>query len=327
MANPKTAPTIPTGPPNDVAHLNQLLTRLEKERERPAIVYWTTPLARISLGAELPLFDQLRALGQSPALDVVLHTSGGATEAPWRFISLIREYTKKLSVLVPHRAHSSGTLIALGADEIIMTPLSALSPIDPSRRHPLLPKREGAEEPEPISVQDMRHAMQFIQDAAPDNPEFVYTPEAMAQIFEALFDKIHPLAIGAIEQSYALAKLIGERCLGTHMNGKEDPDRIRAIVSKLCDDYKSHQYQIGRAEAKELQLKVTNASGPVDEILTELLMFYNARPIGPFGASNRPDTNQIAWIDSIRVKFRCEQKFVLAKNGQMDVKGDVWVPY
>ena len=173
----------------------------------------------------------------------------------------------------------------------------------------------------------MRHAMQFIQEAASNNPEFVYTPEAMAQIFQALFDKIHPLAIGAIEQSYALAKLIGERCLGTHMNGKADGNRISTIVSKLCDDYKSHQYQIGRAEAKGLNLKVKNATGPVDEILTELLLFYNARPLGPFGPNNRPETCQIAWIDSVRMRFRCEQQLVVAQKGQIDVKGDAWIPY
>ena len=332
MANPKTAPTIPTKPPDDKAPLDDLLNRLEKERGHPVLVYWTTPLARISLAAEMPLFDQLRALKQSPELDLVLYTAGGDTEAPWRLISLIREYTKKLVVLLPHRALSAGTLIALGADDIIMTPMSALGPIDPSRRHPLLPKLEGAQEPEPISVQDMRHAMQFIREAASHNQEFVYTPEAMAQIFEALFDKIHPLAIGAIEQSYALAKLIGERCLSTHMKGDGDAARIREIVGKLCDDYKSHQYQIGRAEAKELKLKVTDASGPVDEVLTELLLFYMARPVGPFSADGslnpgRTVTNQIGWMDSTRMKFRCEQNLAVAQKGQLEVKGDGWIPY
>ena len=327
MANPKTSSNIAAPPPDDAEQLRGLLTKLEKARDRPALVYWTTPMARISLAAELPLFDQLRALNHPRELDVVLHTFGGDTEAPWRFISLIREYTEELSVLIPHHALSAGTLIALGADEIIMTPLSTLGPIDPSRTHPLLPKREGAKEPEPISVQDMRHAMQFIQEAASNNPEFAYTPEAMAQIFQALFDKIHPLAIGAIEQSYALAKLIGARCLATHMKEEEDTERISTIVSKLCDDYKSHQYKIGRTEAKALQLKVTNASDPVDRILTELLTFYSARTIGPFGVSGRPDTNHIAWMDSVRMKFRCEQKFALTKNNQMEVKGDAWVPY
>ena len=81
MANPKTAPTIPTKPPDDKAPLDDLLNRLEKERGHPVIVYWTTPLARISLAADIPLFDQLRALKQSPELDLVLYT-----EAPPVFL-------------------------------------------------------------------------------------------------------------------------------------------------------------------------------------------------------------------------------------------------
>ena len=233
MANPKTVPNLPNRPPDDAAKLDLLLDELEKARKRPTLVYWTTPLARISMVAEIPLFDQLRATSYPNGLDVILNTTGGDTEAPWRFISLVREYTDKLSVLIPHYALSAGTVIALGADEIVMTPLSTLGPIDPSRRHPLLPKRDGAEEPEPISVQDMRHAMQFIQEAASSNPKFEYTPEAMAQIFDSLFDKIHPLAIGAIEQSYALAKLIGARCLGTHMKDEGDAEKITKIVTQI----------------------------------------------------------------------------------------------
>ena len=327
MANPKNAPNIPNQPPDDAAQLNALLGELEKARGRPALVYWTTPLARISMAAEIPLFDQLRATSYPEGLDFILNTTGGDTEAPWRFVSLIREYTDRLSVLIPHYALSAGTVIALGADEIVMTPLSTLGPIDPSRRHPLLPKREGAEEPEPISVQDMRHAMQFIQEAASSNPGFEYTPEAMAQIFDSLFDKIHPLAIGAIEQSYALAKLIGARCLATHMKDEGQAETITKIVSKLCDDYKSHLYRIGRKEAKALELNVVNASAPVDTILTEILKFYNARPVGPFGSGGRPEKTQIAWIDSIRIKFRCEQKIAQVKNNQIEVQGDAWVPY
>ena len=326
MANRKNVPSTPSAPPDDVQQLNSLISRLEKERERPAIVYWTTPLAQISVGAELPLFDQLRAIGPSQGIDLVLNTGGGVTEAPWRFISLIREYTENLSVLIPHFALSAGTVIALGADEIVMTPLSTLGPIDPSRSHPLLPKRDEASNPEPISVQDMRHAMKFIQkDVNPGNADFTYTPEAMAHILSALFDKIHPLAIGAIEQSYALAKLIAQRCLGTHMKDEGDVEKIEEIVRKLCDDYKSHLYRIGREEAKELELKVSDASPPVERILSELVAFYNSRPVGPFGSGDKT-TKQIAWIDSIQIRFRCNQLFTKVK-ADLEFRGDVWVSY
>jgi len=322
-------PAVPPAPPVDKAALDTLLGRLEQERGRPTIVYWTSQLARISLGVELSLFDQLRSLGRKPAIDVVLFTSGGDTEAPWRIVSLIREFCDKWSVLVPHRALSAGTLIALGADEIVMTPLSALGPIDPSRGHPLLPRREGAQEPEPISVQDMRHAMQFIREGAPAG--VVYTPEAMARIFSALFDKIHPLAIGAIEQSYALAKLIGKRCLETHMKSIEDPAQIQKIVDRLCDDYKSHSYQISRREAKEIGLKVVDASTEVEEALHDLVKFYVARPVGPFSGgpirSGQEVKLQIAWMDSLRLKFRAEQSAVVGPKMEIQPRGDQWVAY
>jgi hypothetical protein len=244
----------------------------------------------------------------------------------------MREFCETLSVLIPHRAVSAGTLIALGADEIIMTPLSILGPIDPSRSHPLLPKREGANEPEPISVQDMRHAMQFIREAASSKEAgLVYTPDAMAQIFSALFDKIHPLAIGAIEQSYALSKLIGTRCLETHM-GTADADRekIASLVDKLCDQYKSHSYPISRNEAKAIGLKAKDATPAVEEGLMEVYAFYAARNVGPFGPQIGPGKTvkmHIAWLDSSRAKFRVEQDAVLGQGGKFENMGDRWLLY
>ena len=211
-----------------------------------------------------------------------------------------------------------------------MTPLSVLGPIDPSRAHPLLPRREGAKEPEPISVQDLRHAMQFIRDAAATSGStFVYTPEAMAQIFGALFDKIHPLAIGAIEQSYALAKLIGKRCLETHMDAEKDKGQISKIVDRLCDDYKSHGYQISRREAKDIGMKVTDADPETETILIDLLKFYNSRQVGPFGQvkSGETVTTHIAWIDSLKLKFRAEQHLMVRPNNEMNPLGDQWSPY
>ena len=42
-------------------------------------------------------------------------------DAPWPIISLLREYCESLAVLIPFRAHSAATLIALGCDEIVMS--------------------------------------------------------------------------------------------------------------------------------------------------------------------------------------------------------------
>ena len=171
--------------------------------------------------------------------------------------------------------------------------------------------------------------MQFIRDAAGQGTQMPYTPEAMAQIFTALFDKIHPLAIGAIEQSYALAKLVGTQCLSTHMDRATQGGAIKAIVDKLCDDYKSHAYQINRREAKAIGLKVVDASPNVASAMMDLLKFYTARLVGPAQKLTKGQTfkTHIAWLDSTALHFRVEANYLVVDGGELKPQGDQWLAY
>src|SRR3954470_7768710 len=67
-------------------------------------------------------------------LDIVLHTPGGLVLAALQIAQAIRGHKAKTTVFVPHYAMSGGTLIALAAGEIVMTPYSVLGPIDPQLR-------------------------------------------------------------------------------------------------------------------------------------------------------------------------------------------------
>lgn len=321
-------PLAPDVPADDGDITKQLIAKVEKLRQSRVLVYWTSPFAKMGDGSVPSLYDQLEAIGDVDHLDLILHTGGGDVEIPWRMVALIREFAARFSVIVPHRAASAGTLLAIGADEIVMTRYAALGPIDPSRNHPLLPRREG-EPQEPVSVQDMRHAMQFIREAGRVDEEFIYTPEAMAEIFTALFDKLHPLAIGAIEQSYALSKLIGTRCLETHMKTKAEQAAIPAIVDHLCDGFKSHAYQIPRREAKAIGLKVTNANKKLDAALMTLYRHYASRPMLPPVAPppGVPFKTHIAWLDSVGHLLRCEMDQQVQPDGQATPMHDRWTAY
>ncbi len=60
------------------------------------------------------IYDHLEA-GKKKAkngVDLFIHSNGGQGTVPWRIVSLIREYTKTLAVLVPHHAFSAATLLA-----------------------------------------------------------------------------------------------------------------------------------------------------------------------------------------------------------------------
>jgi len=68
-------------------------------------------------------------------VDLVLHTPGGLVLASLQIARAVRQHKGKVTVFVPHYAMSGGTLIALAADEIIMSPHAALGPVDPQVGH------------------------------------------------------------------------------------------------------------------------------------------------------------------------------------------------
>jgi ClpP class serine protease len=78
--------------------------------------------------------DVLRAIQMTDdelPLDIILHTPGGLVLAALQIAWAIREHKGKVTVFVPHYAMSGGTLLALSADEIVMSKHAVLGPIDP----------------------------------------------------------------------------------------------------------------------------------------------------------------------------------------------------
>lgn len=64
-------------------------------------------------------------------LDIVIHTPGGLVLASLQIARAIKRRPGKVRAFVPHHAMSGGTLIALAADEIVISPHAVLGPVDP----------------------------------------------------------------------------------------------------------------------------------------------------------------------------------------------------
>jgi len=77
--------------------------------------------------------DLLHNVQPSSDVDLLLHTGGGDIDAAEKLISMVRRKVRnaQLRVVVPDYAKSAGTLMALGADAIVMSDSSELGPIDP----------------------------------------------------------------------------------------------------------------------------------------------------------------------------------------------------
>ena len=67
-------------------------------------------------------------------LHVMLYTQGGDGETALRLVRQAQSRCRELTVIVPDQAKSAGTLFVLGADRILMGPISDLGPIDPQLR-------------------------------------------------------------------------------------------------------------------------------------------------------------------------------------------------
>ncbi len=194
---------------------------------------------------------------------------------PWRLVSMIREYCYKFSVLVPYKAHSSATMIALGADEIVMSNLSEISPIDPSTANvfnPLDPV--NPQNRIPISVEDV---MAYFDMAK--NKFRIKGDEELSRIFTKFVEanpQIHQLALGNVNRIHNLIRVLAKRLLKSHAVQLKE-EEIEKIVDYFTEKLYSHQYLIGRKEAKEdLGIKTIVAAGDdLSKAMTDLYEEYN----------------------------------------------------
>ena len=117
------------------------ISQIERERQSRVILLVHRQETMRFLGFPLARYidindseDVMRAIQMTDAdvpIDLVLHTPGGLVLAALQIAKAVREHTAKVTVFVPHHAMSGGTLIALAADEIVMSKHSVLGPIDP----------------------------------------------------------------------------------------------------------------------------------------------------------------------------------------------------
>jgi ClpP class serine protease len=90
------------------------------------------PIARyIDMDDAEQVLLAIRTTPPEQPIDFVLHTPGGLAIAALQIGRALKAHKGKVTVFVPHFAMSGGTLIALAADEIVMSEHAVLGPIDP----------------------------------------------------------------------------------------------------------------------------------------------------------------------------------------------------
>jgi len=251
-----------------------ILRRIEHARRSRVIVYVTgdrQPFnTQIAEDAVTLVHRHLALIGKVPSLDLLLYSRGGDMLTPLRLVNLIRAYCDTFGVLIPYRAHSAATLLALGADEIVMGPLAELSPVDATAYHPLNPKNTlNPQELLPISVEDIISFLELAREAAGLDKEH------MAQAFDRLCTDVSPIALGNAFRTIKMGRLIARKMLELHIDAAKDVKRIDRIVDALTRDLSVHAYPLGFREARdELALPVVRAAGGLERDLSAAYAEY-----------------------------------------------------
>lgn len=229
-----------------------LYREIERERARPLIVYVTSTRrnaeAQIARDAICELLAQLQALpAGTKKLDLLVGSNGGDATVAWRIVSLIRERVQSFAVLVPQAAFSAATLIALGADEIVMHPHGNLGPTDPQ----ITNRAKGLQ----FGSEDLAAFLKFARD------EVGLTDQLpLLELFKQFSAEVGFVGIGVAARSSQLTQTMGEKLLRLHMKSESQLQKAKLISEVLSTKFFHHGYPVSRSEAKEIGLPIADSN-------------------------------------------------------------------
>lgn len=250
--------------------LKDVYQKISKLQNSKIIAYVTGDRRNMEtqIGADVvDIFGKhLESIGKTHRITLILYTLGGDTMATWNIVNLIREYCDELEIIVPRKARSSGTIMCLGANKIILTHQSTLGPIDPSLNSPLGTKVKinGQEISLPTSVESVKGYFNLAKHELG-----IRTSRDLIQAFLKLSETLNPLLIGDVYRRQGQIKMIAQKLL-VYQNCKKK--QKTSIINFLCSDSGSHDYAINYTEAKQLGLNVELASAELNSLIND---WYN----------------------------------------------------
>jgi len=236
----------------------EIIQALEKARGSRVLCYFTGDRRdqETQIGDDvLPCVSgHLAQIGKVKQLDLLLYSRGGNTLTGFTLANALREFAESVEVLVPFRAQSCATLVALSANNIVAGPFAQLSPIDPSITTPHGPTIDQGTEKKfiPVSVEDVANYFELVRSDLGLKEE-----QNLASALAHLCQRVSPLALGAVYRAREQIGMLATKLLGLHM---KDQERISRIVKQLTRELLSHDYVISRREARSIGLPLTDAT-------------------------------------------------------------------
>ncbi|OPL19366.1 MAG: hypothetical protein AVO35_11280 [Candidatus Aegiribacteria sp. MLS_C] len=276
-------------PPVLFDQTQELIKEIDGMLDGDLITYWNNPDGSVCGNDVMGFYQMLERTGKRNRLYIFLKSNGGNGQASLRIVSLLRMYCEELVALIPLECASAATMIALGADRIIMGPMAYLTAVDTSITHKLSPLDRDNNRVA-VSLDAMNRVIKLWRDekdSQSGNP------------YQSLYQYIHPLVIGDADRSNSLSVKLSRDILSFHI---EDEGTIERISHALNSWYPSHDYPIIAREARAVGLNAVDMDSRIHDLLLDLNEVYSEmgqNAITDFDA-NRYHNNEIVNIIETR---------------------------
>lgn len=246
----------------------QYLARLAAKTGRETILYATKWMQGAGIDpASLSITDEdIQGLMEviygltGPDLDLIIHSPGGSVEAAEAMLSYMRSKFEHIRAIIPGMAMSAATMLACGANGIVMGKHSFIGPIDPQL---IVPTPFGLQAvPAQAVLEQFRQAQQECQD-----------PSKMGS-WMPMLSQYGPALLVQCKHAIDLSQQLASEWLRKYMfNGDTSlQSKADSIAQTLADHnvFKSHGRHVSRIQAKEVGLLIEDLES--DQDLQDLVL-------------------------------------------------------
>lgn len=239
----------------------------------------------VERGVDNEFINKVGKYKRAKNLLMLIVTPGGDADVAYRIARCAQDNYEQFIVFVSGYCKSAGTLCVLGANEIVMSDLGELGPLDVQlyKKDELGEMHSGLVIGEALELlQDQAFSMfenyfLKIKQRSKGTVTFKTATETAAKmvtgLFQPVYSQIDPTIMGDIGRSMTIAKDYGERLLIKSGNFSS------ATLDLLVESYPSHGFVIDRREAESLFSKV-RAPSEEEEVLAQVLRHSSRYPNG-----------------------------------------------
>jgi hypothetical protein len=235
------------------------------------------------------LIDCISDMPKRKNITLILVTEGGSADAAYRMARCLQENYENFTCIVTGYCKSAGTLLAIGANRLVMTDSGELGPLDVqmTKKDELGEAQSGLTVTSAISALHERsfsafeHFFLAIKRRSGNRITFKMATDIAANLtgalFAPIFQQIDPILVGESYRATSIALFYGMRLDAVSYNLKDG-----SCLDTLISRYPHHGFVIDRDEARGLFKRVRKPS----DLEAHLINLLAEAAIVPYDKNN-----------------------------------------